>query len=68
MADVDSGYTSDEDSPEMKTLNKKHRIQPNASFDPGKLTPSSQPENITDSILQQGYTVQAYESLMRVLH
>jgi hypothetical protein len=58
MVDADSGYTSEEDSPEMKTLKKEHLHPSNVSgFDPSKLTPSSQSSKITESILQQGYTV-----------
>lgn len=58
MTDDDSGYTSDEDSTEMKTLKKEFPPQPTAGLDPKKLrAPVGNPAEAAASILQRSYTV-----------
>jgi hypothetical protein len=59
MIDADSGYTSDEDSPEMKTLKKEHRHQSSAGLSPNRLAPFIHSSKAADTILQQGYTVRS---------
>jgi hypothetical protein len=58
MMDADSGYTSDDDSPEMKTLKKGQRPQPTLDTDRGMLNiPSGPLSEAAESIMQNDFTV-----------